>query len=85
MIFFSTPFQGTPIIYVSIAYRLGAFGFPGGIEAANKGALNLGLKDQIAGLQWIQANIESFGGDKSKVSNLVSSNLLMSCNWDFRR
>ncbi len=38
------------------------------MEVAKNGALNLGLKDQVTALQWIQANIESFGGDKSKVS-----------------
>jgi acetylcholinesterase len=55
------------VIYVSVAYRLGVFGFPIGQEAEAKGALNLGLKDQIAALRWIQANIKYFGGDKSKV------------------
>ncbi len=65
--------QGTPIIYASIAYRLGAFGFPlRGVEVAKKGALNLGHKDQIAALEWIQANIESFGGDRSKVCTPAS-------------
>jgi hypothetical protein len=59
--------QKTPLIYINVGYRLGAFGFPDGTEAVAKGALNLGLKDQIAALQWIQANIEYFGGDKSKV------------------
>ncbi|KAF8890724.1 Carboxylesterase [Infundibulicybe gibba] len=42
--------------------------FPQGAEAGAKGALNLGLKDQLAGLQWIQANIGLFGGDKTKVT-----------------
>jgi acetylcholinesterase len=59
--------QKTPLIYINVGYRLGAFGFPDGTEAVAKGALNLGLKDQIAALQWIQANVEYFGGDKSKV------------------
>ena len=59
--------QGTPIIYVNMNYRLGPLGFPQGQEAQDNGALNLGLKDQLAGLKWIQANIHAFGGDKSKV------------------
>ena len=35
--------------------------------AANQGALNLAIKDQLAALEWVQANIENFGGDKEKV------------------
>jgi len=37
------------------------------LEAFKRGALNLGLHDQLVALQWIQENIEYFGGDKSKV------------------
>lgn len=60
--------QGTPIIYVNFNYRLGPLGFPQGQEADNRGALNLGLKDQLAALEWVQLNIGTFGGDRSKVS-----------------
>ncbi|KAF8182347.1 Alpha/Beta hydrolase protein [Pholiota molesta] len=49
-------------------YRLGPLGFPQGAEASAKKALNLGLKDIIAGLQWVQSNIEVFSGDKNKVT-----------------
>jgi carboxylesterase type B len=59
--------QETPIIYVNMNYRLGPLGFPQGQEAQDNNALNLGLKDQLAGLEWIKANIGAFGGDKSKV------------------
>lgn len=52
---------------VNFNYRLGALGFPQGQEADDKKVLNLGLLDQIAALQWIQANIATFGGDPSKV------------------
>ena len=59
--------QGTPVLYVSINYRLGPLGFPQGPEVAKRGALNLGLYDQQVALQWVQKNIASFGGDPHKV------------------
>ncbi|KAI0322476.1 Carboxylesterase [Amylostereum chailletii] len=60
--------RGTPIVYVSFNYRLGAIGFPQGNEAASQGSLNLGLQDQWAALQWVQANIGTFGGDPAQVT-----------------
>ena len=54
-------------MYVSVNYRLGPFGWPQGAEAAERGLLNLGLKDQLAGLKWVQKNIRAFGGDPSRV------------------
>ena len=55
------------MIFASVNYRVGPLGFPQGAEAGAKNLLNLGFKDQIAGLQWVQANIGLFGGDKTKV------------------
>ena len=55
-----------PLIAVSINYRLSFLGFPGGREAINAGATNLGLKDQRLALAWIQENIVAFGGDPSR-------------------
>ncbi|KAF6745952.1 triacylglycerol lipase 3 [Ephemerocybe angulata] len=60
--------RGTPIIYVNINYRLGPLGFPQGREADDQRILNLGIQDQITALQWVQANIHYFGGDKKKVT-----------------
>ncbi|KAK7040320.1 hypothetical protein VNI00_009788 [Paramarasmius palmivorus] len=60
--------RGTPVIYAGLNYRLGPLGFPTGAEALEKGALNLGLKDQSAALEWIQHNIGAFRGDKDKVT-----------------
>ena len=56
-----------PIIYVSVNYRLGGFGFLPGKEMQADGSTNLGLKDQRLALQWVQENIAAFGGDPSKV------------------
>ncbi|KAJ6583766.1 esterase 1 [Mycena sp. CBHHK59/15] len=60
--------RGTPILYVTFNYRLGPFGFPQGKEAASRQSLNLGLKDQLAALQWMQEHISAFGGDRTKVT-----------------
>ncbi|KAH8172559.1 carboxylesterase family protein [Sarocladium implicatum] len=53
---------------VSINYRVGFYGFPGGVQATQAGIVNLGLKDQRLALAWIQENIEAFGGDPNKVT-----------------
>ncbi|KAM5539681.1 hypothetical protein V8D89_006790, partial [Ganoderma adspersum] len=60
--------RGTPVIYVSINYRLGPFGFPQGSEASNLGSFNLGLKDQLAAISWVQKHISVFGGDPTKIT-----------------
>lgn len=49
------------MIYVSIQYRLGIFGFLSGSQVAGDGVLNAGLLDQRAALDWIQRNIRAFG------------------------
>ncbi|CAK5266221.1 unnamed protein product [Mycena citricolor] len=59
--------RGTPVIYVNFNYRLGPLGWPQGQEAMDIGVVNLGLKDQLAALEWVQENIAKFGGDKRKV------------------
>jgi len=63
--------QGTPVVFVSMNYRVGPLGFPQGPEAVQRGALNLGLHDQWTALEWVQHNIASFGGDPRKVCPLV--------------
>ncbi|KAM7344399.1 uncharacterized protein ACRADG_011135 [Cochliomyia hominivorax] len=54
------------VIVVTIGYRLGAFGFLATSDGVIPG--NLGLKDQLCALKWIQKNIEYFGGNKLKVT-----------------
>jgi para-nitrobenzyl esterase len=59
------------VVLVSIAYRLGAFGFLASPElSADQGGHsgNYGLLDQIAGLQWVKKNIAAFGGDPGRVT-----------------
>jgi carboxylesterase type B len=60
--------NGQPIIGVSINYRLSFLGFPSGTEALAAGVTNLGLKDQRIAMEWIQENIQAFGGDPQKVT-----------------
>jgi len=59
---------GTPILAVTLNYRLGIFGFPFGEEVRKEGVANLGLKDQRMALRWVQENIEAFGGDAGSVT-----------------
>ena len=59
------------IIYVSMQYRLDAFGFLAGNAVRENGAANVGLLDQRAALNWVQRNIRAFGGDPSKVRGVL--------------
>jgi len=59
------------ITVVTINYRLGALGFlshPELTTEAGAGSGNYGLMDQQFALQWIQDNIESFGGNPDNVT-----------------
>ncbi len=71
-----THFARKGVVFVSIAYRVGALGFlatPQLSRESGHGSGNYGLLDQIAGLKWIRANIAKFGGDPSKVTLLGHS------------
>ncbi|KAF8272602.1 Alpha/Beta hydrolase protein [Lactarius quietus] len=59
---------GKPVIYVSMNYRLAAFGFLASQEVKDAGVGNLGLWDQRLALSWIQKYIDAFGGDPLKVT-----------------
>jgi para-nitrobenzyl esterase len=63
-------------VFVSIAYRVGPFGFlatPELSRESGRASGNYGLLDEIAGLKWVQANVAKFGGDASKVTVLGHS------------
>lgn len=58
------------VVFVTINYRLGVFGFLAHpeltAEAPYHSSGNYGLLDQVAALQWIQKNINAFGGRSFK-------------------
>ena len=59
------------IIVVSIAYRLGIYGFlahPDLTEEDSGHPANFGLLDQKAGLEWVYRNIAAFGGDPENIT-----------------
>lgn len=55
------------VIVVTVNYRTNVFGFSNSPEIPN-GEQNSGFLDQRKGLQWVQGNIERFGGDPGKVT-----------------
>ena len=64
------------VVFVSISYRVGPFGFlatPELSKESGRGSGAYGLQDQIAGLKWVKANVAKFGGDPSKVTILGHS------------
>ena len=61
----------TNTVYVSFNYRLHAFGFMTlkwlADDSTTQTSGNYGFMDMIVALQWIQRNIEQFGGSKNQV------------------
>ena len=62
------------VVFVSIAYRVGVFGYLAHPEitaqgkANGQGFANFGLHDQNAGLKWVKRNIAAFGGDPDSIT-----------------
>lgn len=56
------------LIFVTIQYRLNAFGWLGSEEVMADGTANAGLLDQRLALEWVQRHISAFGGDPEKVT-----------------
>ncbi len=57
------------VVVVSINYRLGALGalMTDEMSDGHSADSNVGLRDQMAALQWVVKNISDFGGDPSKI------------------
>jgi para-nitrobenzyl esterase len=72
------------IVFVSINYRVGPFGFfahPALTQESGYNASgNYGLLDQIAALKWVKNNIAAFGGDTDNVTIAGQSAGSMSVN-----
>lgn len=61
----------THSIFVSVNYRLGAYGFlalPQLASASRYGTGNYGLLDEIAALKWVKHNIAQFGGNRNNIT-----------------
>lgn len=58
------------IVVVTVNYRMGLLGFIelAWLDESRVGSHNLGIQDQIAGLQWVRDNIAAFGGDPDQVT-----------------
>lgn len=57
-----------PFVAVSFNYRIGSLGFLPSRLSKKEGILNLGLRDQELLFEWVQENIEAFGGDKADIT-----------------
>jgi para-nitrobenzyl esterase len=72
------------IIFVSVNYRVGVFGFLAHPELTSESGKNAsgnyGLMDQIAGIRWVQKNIAAFGGDPDNITIAGQSAGSMSVN-----
>ena len=60
------------VVFVSINYRVGVLGFMAHPELSKESGYdasgNYGFMDQIAALNWVQKNIDVFGGDPNNVT-----------------
>src|SRR5690554_3010089 len=60
------------VVQVSVNHRLGPFGYIAhpdlSAESGYNGSGNYGQMDLVAALQWVQDNIEAFGGDPGNVT-----------------
>ncbi|KAI1105597.1 Alpha/Beta hydrolase protein [Jackrogersella minutella] len=57
-----------PVIYVALNYRITIFGFARLPVLKDQKSLNVGMRDQRAGFQWVKDNIAAFGGDAERIT-----------------
>ncbi|MCU1323101.1 MAG: Carboxylesterase type [Acidobacteriaceae bacterium] len=70
-IFDGSAFAHQDIILVTVPYRLGVFGFMDLgplLGPSYDGSANNAMRDLIASLEWIHANIAAFGGDPARIT-----------------
>ncbi|KAK4201298.1 putative lipase precursor [Triangularia verruculosa] len=58
-----------PVIYVALNYRITIFGFARLSILKDQKSMNVGMRDQLVGFQWIKDNIAAFGGDPDKITS----------------
>lgn len=65
-------FAKNDVIFVTFGYRLGALGYYADenlqVESPNHTTGMYGFLDQVKALQWVNENIENFGGDSSNIT-----------------
>ncbi|KAF3066592.1 Acetylcholinesterase [Daldinia childiae] len=57
-----------PVIFVSLNFRVTIFGFARLSILKEQKSLNVGMRDQRLGFQWVKDNIASFGGDPERIT-----------------
>ncbi|CAN5572197.1 carboxylesterase/lipase family protein [soil metagenome] len=70
-IFDGSAFAHQDIILVTVPYRLGVFGFMDLgplLGSSYDGSGNNAMRDLVASLEWIHANIAAFGGDPTRIT-----------------
>lgn len=60
--------QSQQVVVVNVGYRLGALGFGDFRSHLPDAETNLGLRDQISALEWVNAEIANFGGDADQIT-----------------
>lgn len=83
---------GKPFVFVSLAYRVGAFGFLTSKEIIQEQhttgiqnpVLMQGFEDQRIGLEWVQRYVHHFGGDPSEVTLAGESAGALSIWWQMK-